>query len=184
MEDLKIIELFFERNEKAIEETEKKYGRICFKIAHNILGRYEDAEECVNDTYLTVWDKIPPARPNNFTAFICKITRNLSLKKLDYNNALKRAPEALVSLSELEETLPDKSFAPDVSDEKLGALISKFLLKEKTSARNVFIRRYWFLDSISDIAELYSFSESKVKNMLYHTRNKLKIFLQKEGIEI
>lgn len=184
MDDLMIIELYFERDEKAIKETDKKYGRLCFTVAINILGNDEDSEECVNDTYLSVWNKIPPTRPNNFMAFICKITRNLSLKRLDYNKAMKRTPESFVSFTELEDVLPDNSIIPDMENAELGRLISEFLNNEKPDARAVFIRKYWFFDSISDIAARYSFSESKVKNMLYHSRNKLREYLKKEGIEI
>lgn len=178
-----IIELYFERDEKAIKETDKKYGRLCFTVALNILGNDENSEECVNDTYLSVWNKIPPTRPNNFMAFICKITRNLSLKRLDYNKAMKRTPESFVSFTELEDVLSDNSI-PDMENAEIGKLISNFLKHEKPDARAVFIRKYWFFDSISDIAARYSFTESKVKNMLYHSRNKLRDFLKKEGIEI
>lgn len=184
MDDLTIIELYFERDEKAIKETDKKYGRLCFTVAINILGNDEDSEECVNDTYLSVWNKIPPTRPKNFMAFICKITRNLSLKRLDYNKAMKRTPESFVSFNELEDVLPDNNIMPDIENAEIGKLISEFLNHEKPEARAVFIRKYWFFDSISDIAARYSFSESKVKNMLYHSRNKLREYLKKEGIEI
>lgn len=184
MDDLMIIELYFERNENAIKETDKKYGQLCFAIAINILGNDEDSEECVNDTYLSMWNKIPPIRPNNFKAFICKITKNLSLKKLDYNKALKRTSEALVSFTELEDVLPDNSIMPNAENAQIGRVISEFLNHEKPAARAVFIRKYWFFDSIGDIAVRYSFSESKVKNMLYHSRNKLREYLKKEGIVI
>lgn len=184
MDDLQIIELYFARDERAIKETDSKYGKLCFRVAKNILFDDEDSEECVNDTFLTVWNKIPPTRPNNFTAFICKITRNLSLKKLELSNAGKRSANAVISLSEIEEILPDNRIAPGVEEEELGKLISTFLWNEKEDARNVFLRKYWFFDSISDIAGRYSFSESKVKSMLFHTRNRLREFLKKEGIEI
>lgn len=184
MDDLMIIELYFERDEKAIKETDKKYGRLCFTVAINILGNDKDAEECVNDTYLSVWNNIPPIRPNNFTAFICKITRNLSLKRLDYNKAMKRTPESFASFTELEDVLPDNSIMPDMENAEIGKLISEFLKHEKTDARAVFIRKYWFFDSVSDIAARYGFSESKVKSMLFHTRNRLREFLKKEGIVV
>lgn len=138
----------------------------------------------MNDTYLSMWNKIPPNRPNNFMAFICKITRNLSLKRLDYNKAMKRTPEALVSFTELEDVLPDNSIMFNVENAQIGRVISEFLNHEKPAARAVFIRKYWFFDSIGDIAVRYSFSESKVKNMLYHSRNKLREYLKKEGIVI
>lgn len=184
MDDLMIIELYFSRNEQAIKETDIKYGKLCFSMANNILSNDEDSEECVNDTYLSVWNKIPPTRPNNFRAFICKIVRNLSMKKLEFNRALKRTQNVTVSYTELEEILPDTRTAPEWEYENLGKIISDFLQHEKEDARNVFIRKYYFFDSISDIAERYSFTESKVKNMLYHSRNKLRECLKKEGIEV
>ena len=179
MDDPAIIELYFARSEQAIDETDKKYGKLCRSLASNILSSDEDAEECVSDAYLSVWNTIPPTRPNNFTAFLCKIVRNLSLKRLDYNTAQKRNGNVTVPLSELEEVLQT---APEPELEELGKLLSRFLRKEKADARNVFIRRYYFFDTVADIAERYSFSESKVKSMLYHTRNRLRAFLKKEGI--
>ncbi len=184
MDDLQIIELYFARDEHAIKETDHKYGKLCFRVAKNLLFNNEDSEECVNDTYLTVWHKIPPTRPNNFTAFICKITRNLSLKRLEISNAMKRSVDAIISLSEIEATLPDHSIAPDIEEEELGKLISAFLWREKELDRNVFLRKYWFFDTISDIAERYSLNENNVKSMLFRTRNRLREFLKKEGIEV
>lgn len=180
MDDLQIIELYFDRNEKAIKETEVKYGKLCFSIANNILNNEADTEECVNDTYLSVWNTIPPQRPNNFMAFICKITRNISLKRIEFNNAVKRSAHTIISLSELEEVLPGTNNQPEIEDEQLGKLISDFLRSEKEDARNVFIRKYWYFDTIADIATRYSFSEGKVKSMLFHTRNRLKDYLKKE----
>ena len=171
MDDLMIIELYFARDEQAIEETDTKYGKLCFHMANNFLSNDADAEECVNDTYLTAWNTIPPTRPNNFRAFLCKIVRNLSMKKLEFNLALKRTQNVTVSFSELEEVLPDTRTAPEWEYENLGKIITDFLQAEKEDVRNVFIRKYYFFDSISDIAGRYSFSESKVKNMLYHSRN-------------
>ncbi|HHV97467.1 MAG TPA: sigma-70 family RNA polymerase sigma factor [Clostridiaceae bacterium] len=184
MDDLMIIELYFARDEQAIKETDVKYGKLCYNLANNILGNNEDSEECVNDTYLSVWNKIPPTRPNNFMAFICKIVRNLSMKKLDFNRALKHTQNITASFSELEEILSYTRTVPNCEYEELGKLISNFLRQEKEDARNVFIRRYYFFDSISDIASRYSFTESKVKNMLYRSRNKLREYLKKEGIEV
>lgn len=184
MDDNKIIELFFLRSEKAIAETTSKYGKLCHSIAGNILGSTEDSEECVNDTYLTLWNKIPPARPANFMAFICKIVRNLSLKKLEYNRAKRRDNTITVCFSELEEVLPDHAISTHFDDEEIGRVISEFLKKEKADARNVFIRKYWYFDSVSDIAKRYKFSESKVKSMLFYTRNRLKKYLIKEGVHI
>ena len=184
MDDLQIIELYFARDEHAIKETDRKYGKLCFQVAKNLLFNNEDSEECVNDTYLTVWNKIPPTRPNNFIAFICKITRNLSLKRLEVSNAMKRSAGTIISMSELEKALPDQCIAPDVEDEELGKLISAFLWSEKALDRNVFLRKYWFFDSISDIAERYSMNENSVKSMLFRSRNRLREFLRKEGIDV
>ena len=184
MDDLQIIELYFARDEQAIKETDRKYGKTCFRVAYNLLSNNEDSEECVNDTYLTVWNKIPPTRPNNFIAFICKITRNLSLKRLEVSNAMKRSAGTIISMSELEKALPDQCIAPDVEDEELGKLISAFLWSEKALDRNVFLRKYWFFDSISDISERYSMNENSVKSMLFRSRNRLREFLRKEGIDV
>lgn len=184
MDDLAIIELYFARNEKAIEETDKKYGKLCFSVANNILFNDEDSEECVNDTYLSVWNKIPPTRPNSFMAFICQIARFVSMKKLDFNRALKRSQNITVSYSDLEDVLPSNHFSTDWEYADVGKAISEFLREEKEVSRNVFIRKYYFFDSISDIAQRYSFTESKVKNMLYHSRIKLRAFLRKEGVEV
>lgn len=184
MDDLGIIELYFERDEQAIKETDVKYGKLCHSIAYNVLNNHEDSEECVNDTYVGVWNAIPPTRPNNFMSFVCKITRNLSLKRLEFMKREKRSQAVLVSLEELEAVLPDERYAPDVSDEEVGTLISTFLRSQKEDVRKVFIRKYYFFDSIGDIAKRYDFTESKVKNMLFYTRNKLKDYLIKEGVEL
>ena len=184
MDDLRIIELYFARDEQAIKETDAKYGKLCHSIAYNILNNHEDSEECVNDTYVGVWNAVPPTRPNNFMSFVCKIARNLSLKRLEFMKREKRSQAVLVSLEELEAVLPDERFAPDVSDEDLGKLISTFLRSQKEDVRNVFIRKYYFFDSIGEIAKRYSFTESKVKNMLFYTRNRIRDYLIKEGVEI
>ncbi len=184
MDDLKIIELYFERDEQAIKETDVKYGKLCHSIAYNILNSFEDSKECVNDTYNGVWNAIPPTRPNNFMCFICKIARNLSLKRLEFIKREKRSADILVSFEELEAVLSDERYAPNVDDARVGELISKFLRTQTSDARNVFIRKYFFFDSVRDIAKRYSFTESKVKNMLFHTRNRLKDYLIKEGVEI
>ncbi len=184
MDNLKIIELYFNRDERAILETDAKYGKLCHRIAYNILNNREDSEECVNDTYTGVWNAIPPTRPSNLMAFVCKIARNLSLKRLEFMKREKRSTAILLSLDELETVLPDERYAPGVSDEDVGKLISNFLRSQKEDARNVFIRKYYFFDSIKQIAEHFGFTESKVKNMLFYTRNKLKDYLIKEGVEI
>lgn len=184
MDDLTIIELYFARNQTAIQETDVKYGKLCFRVAHNILSSIEDSEECVNDTYLSTWNAIPPTRPKNLMAFLCKITRNLSLKRLDYNLAQKRTPELVISFEDLEAVLPDRQIPESVRDQDIGAAISRFLKTESADSRNVFIRKYWFCDSIKTISEEYGFREGKVKSMLHRTRRRLKDYLEKEGIAL
>ncbi|MCM1165971.1 MAG: RNA polymerase sigma factor [Lachnospiraceae bacterium] len=184
MDDAQIVELYFERSERALAETAAKYGRLCEGVAYRILGSREDAEECVNDAYLNVWNSVPPKRPDNFRAFICKITRNLSLTRVKYYAAKKRTPESLVSFSELEGTLSDQAPFFEDDGEELGRAMSDFLRTQSADARNVFMRRYWFLETIEDISKRYSFSQSKVKSLLFRTRERLKKYLEKEGIEI
>ncbi len=177
-----ILDLYRNRDETAIEETAKKYGRLCHSVAYNILANNADAEECTNDTYLALWNAIPPEQPRNFKAFVCKIARNLALKRMEYNKAAKRSSYLTVSLSELDETIPDNTYTDDPADSQLGEIISEFLRGEREGARNVFIRRYYFYDGIAEIAEMYGYSESKVKSMLFHTRNRLKTYLTERGI--
>ncbi len=184
MDDLQIIGLFFARSEEALRETQAKYGKLCFRIAQNILGSDADAEECVNDAYLSLWNTIPPQRPLNLAAYVARLVRNISLNRLRFNSAAKRNVQAEVSLSELADTLPDHLAQAELDKRQLGKLISAFLWREPEHSRNVFIRRYFFLDSIQDIAARYSYSESKVKSMLFRTRNRLRNYLLKEGYEL
>ena len=160
MEDHRIIELYFARDEQAICETDEKYGRLCHHISHQILVDEEDVKECVNDTYLSLWNQIPPTRPHYFLAFISKIVRNLSLKKWEYIHAEKRNSRVLVSLEELEQVLPS-SDDRNITEKELGWLINGFLRLEKPEARQVFLRRYLFFDSIEEIAARFGFRESK-----------------------
>ena len=183
MEDPQIIELYFARDEQAIRETDAKYGKLCHRIAYNILNSHEDAEECVNDTLAGLWNAIPPARPDRFMSFVCKIARNLALKRLEFLTREKRSQGVQVSLDELEEVLPDDRIPPETRDEEIGKRISEFLREQKEDVRNVFIRRYYYFDPIGEIAKRYAFTESKVKNMLFHTRNKLKAYLIEKGIQ-
>ncbi len=184
MEDNRIIELYEDRDESAIFETEKKYSRLIHRIAKNIVGNESDAEECVNDTYLSIWNAIPPEKPRIFAAFAAKIARNTALKKLEYNLAKKRTAGDIISLSDLDEVIGDNDPINNMEDIEVGALITEFLKGEREEARNVFLRKYFFFDSIEDIAIKYGFSASKVKSMLFHTRNKLKIFLENKGVVI
>lgn len=185
MEDEKIIALYWERNETAIKETQKKYGRYCHYIADRILGCHEDAEECVNDIYVRLWESIPPQRPEHFSAFLGKITRNLALNRYKAQTREKRgAGQICAVLDELAECIPDPS-SNEITDELvLRDALNDFLRALPTETRKVFLRRYWYLSPISEIAADYRMSESKVKMILFRTRNKLKEKLKKDGIEV
>ncbi len=184
MDDKHIVQMYLDRNEEAIAATQKKYAGLCFGIAKHILGNEPDAEECLNDTYLATWNAIPPAEPRSLMAFVAKIARNLSLKRLEYNNAQKRAGMTPVEFSELAEVLADDSALQEESDEALGHIISDFLRSEKADARNVFVRKYWYFDSIEEIATRYGFTQSKVKSMLHQTRSRLKHYLNIKGVNV
>lgn len=181
MEDTGIIDLFFARDEQAIIETKKKFGPLCLQLAGRLLWNSQDAEECVNDAYFSLWNTIPPERPTYFGAFLCKIVRNLSLKRLEYLTAKKRMRFAEVSFEELEGVLRQED---DHSEEELGELINRFLYTEKPIYRQVFLRKYWFFDSIEDIAKRFGCSQSNVKTMLSRTRKRLKEFFEQEGIRL
>lgn len=185
MDDSKIIELYWQRAEDAIRQTALKYGRLCMKIANNILASYEDSEECVNDTYLALWNGIPPKRPDRFSAFIGRITRNLALKKYEYKSREKRNPEALCSLDELGDCVSgSEAIESELESRRIEETINKFLWQQDKEKRDVFILRYWYFESIEDICRRTGYSQSKVKSMLYNMRNKLRTYLESEGIEV
>jgi len=179
MNDDEIIALLMQRSETSILETKNKYGRFCRKIAVNILNNESDAEECENDTYLNVWNAIPPQKPKILCAFLGAITRNLSLNKLRDSHRQKRNGEYDVMLSELEDCLSSLSTVEEKYDNALLAKhISDFLLTLTKESRMIFVRRYWYCQSISDEVDFYGFSESQIKSSLFRTRNKLKIYLE------
>ncbi len=186
MNDQKIIDLFFERSEQAILELSQKYGQICNKISMNILKNKQDAEECVNDTYLAAWNTIPPQKPDPLLAYVCRIVRNLSLKKYHANTAVKRNSYYDIALEELENCLPSTSFfVEDLFDAKeLSKLFDCFLEKLNQEDRVMFVRRYWYSDSISEIAALFHITNHNATVRLSRIRKKLKLFLEKEGIFI
>lgn len=185
MDDNKIVELYWERREEAISETSLKYGRLCTHIAKNILSSYEDSEECVNDTYFAVWNAIPNERPNIFSAFVSRITRNLALKKYEYISAAKRNPTAVTSLEELEDCVSGTdSVESEIEKKHIESTIDTFLWQQGDEKRMIFIRRYWYFDSIDDICKSTGFTQSKVKSMLYEMRQKLRKKLESEGIEV
>ncbi len=184
MEDRDIIELYFDRDERAIAETERKYGKLCHSIAHRIVGNVHDADECVNDTYLGVWQAIPPQRPISLCAFVAKVARNIAIGRLKYKTAEKRNSNVLVSLSELEEIIPHTEAFDELEDKEIGHMISDFLYGENEETRRIFVRKYWYFDTIEELSEKYGYSESKIKSILFRTRNKLKGYLAKKGVEI
>lgn len=185
MNDEKIIELYWNRNENAISETSSKYGKLCFFISNNILSVTADSEEVVNDTYLTLWNSIPPKRPTRFSVFISRIARNLALKKYEYNSAEKRNPEAVCSLEELCDCVSGKnSIESELENKRIEQTISQFLWSQSEEKRSIFIRRYWYFETIQSISHRTGFSESKIKSMLFHLRKGLRTFLEQEGIEV
>lgn len=184
MKDNEIIELYWERNEAAITATAEKYGGYCHTIAYNILHNNEDAEECVNDTWLGAWKSLPPQRPNRLATYLGKITRNLSLDRFKQYNAAKRGSgQAELVLTELEDCVPAETDVEQSVDEMvLVESINQFLYAQSERKRNIFIRRYWYLYPIRDIAQTYGMSESKTASLLFRMRNELKVHLEKEGI--
>ena len=185
MEDKEIISLYWARDESAITETSSKYGGLCFHIANNLLASHEDSEECVNDTYLGLWNAIPQQRPVRFSVFIGRITRNLSLKKFEYLSAAKRNPGAVYSLEELGDCVSGReSIENELENRRIEETIDKFLWEQGEEKRNLFIFRYWYFESIGSICERTGFSQSKVKSMLFDLRRKLRSYLESEGIEL
>lgn len=186
MEDHKIIELYWKRLERAITESSNKYGKYCHTISYNILHNTEDVYECVNDTWLAAWNTMPPQRPNYLGAFLGKITRNLSLNRYKIYSAKKRGGcQTELALSELEECLTDGNPVEDAIDQMtLTESINRFLFAQPQERRDIFVRRYWYLSPIDEIAEEFSMSRSKTTSLLFRMRNELKIHLEKEGIQV
>ena len=183
MEDEKIIELYWQRSPDAIAETSRKYGAYCMRLSMNILANREDSEENVSDTYLRVWNSVPPQRPRFFAAFLGRIARNLALNRRAAANAEKRGGgEAALSLEELAECLPAGSEPQSEAEAAaFSRVLSDFLRKESEDARRVFLQRYFECRSVAAIADHFGFSESKVKSMLMRTRTRLAQYLEREG---
>lgn len=183
MEDSRIIELFWERAEDAISETDRKYGKYCHAIAYNILHSDPDSEECVNDTYLRAWETMPPQKPNALSAYLGRITRNLALNRLSYKAREKRAEGYVAVLDEVGEMLPDASTMPEGADDvALREAINSFLRSLDANTRIIFVRRYWYDSAISEIATDYSIPVGTVKSTLSRTRKRFRDHLEKEGI--
>lgn len=182
MQDQMIINLFLERSEAAITELSKKYGKQCKSLAYRILQNEQDAEECVNDAYLAAWNAIPPQSPDPLGAYICRITRNLSLKKYHFNTAQKRNSRYDLILEELAECIDGKAGVEDaVLAKELAGQIHSFMDTLKVKDRVMFVRRYYFCDPVMQIAGEMGVSTNYVTVHLHRTREKLKGFLKKEG---
>jgi RNA polymerase sigma factor (sigma-70 family) len=186
MEDLQIVQMFTDRAPDAIKQLADKYGRYCNAVAYNILYNASDAEECVNDTYLRVWNSIPPNKPNSLKAFAGKIARNLAIDRLDMQKAQKRGGgQAALALEELSEIVGVHSDPFEgLALEELKAVLNKYLAGLPQEKRIIFMRRYWYMDSVKDIARHFGKTESAVKTMLFRIREDLRKELMKEGIDI
>jgi RNA polymerase sigma-70 factor (ECF subfamily) len=185
VEDERIIELFFERSEQAIGELSRKYGRLCLKVSENILGNAEDAEECVNDAYLALWNRIPPERPDPLASYLIRIVRNLSVKRYHANTAAKRNSHYDVALSELEECFPSgRSVEEEIEARETAGIIDGFLGSLNEPDRVLFVRRYYHGDSIEDLAKLFSTTKHNVSVRLSRIRKKLKQILLREGVSL
>ena len=184
MDDSKIIELFFARNEDAIKHTDDAYGRRLFHLADNIVHNDQDAEESVNDTYMKAWDTIPPQRPEHFFGYIAKICRNFALKRIDWQKAKKRNAEVVTLTQEMENCIPDTYRDMEADERELGRILDAFLRTLTPENQMVFLRRYWYVDTIAEIAVRYGISESAVQMRLNRTRSKLAMYLAKEGIKV
>ena len=186
MEDREIVELYFKRDENAIKHTQRNFGKRIVNISKHITGNLQTAEEVENDTYLRAWENIPPADPTSYLfAFLARIARNLSVSICRKRSALKRSA-VLVELSdEMAECLPAScSVEQDAEANMVLELINKFLFSKTEEKRNIFMRRYWYLDPVNDIAKRFGLSESNVKTTLYRLRNELREYLSEQGVTV
>ena len=182
MDDKGIIELYFARDENAVSETMKSYNGRLIRFAMHFLSDIRDAEECVNDTYVRAWDTIPPNRPDNFFAYLAALCRNTALDVIKKNTAQKRSAQLVELTSEMNECIPDNSNITDERSEELSECINEFLADLPKDKRAVFLGRYWYNESIDDIAKRTGFSQSNVKTMLHRMREGLRAYIErKEG---
>ena len=177
MNDQEIISLYFDRDEQAIAETDKRYGKTCMRVSMSILNSHPDAEECVNDTYLKTWNAIPPARPRSLCAFVCRIVRNLSLNRLEELTAAKRNRDLTVSFEELEACIP----LPDEASPELADLLESFLRKEGETDRILFVGRYWFACPVEELARRTGLTRRAVHMRIFRTRERLRAYLTDRG---
>lgn len=185
MDDKKIIELYFKRSEDAISETERKYGKYCYSIARRIVSNDEDAKEIVNDTYLKAWNTIPPNKPDPLSTYLGMICRQTALNRYKETTRKKRGGRAIdVALDELIDCIPSERENEIVDRMLIAKLLNSFLESLPKKTRMIFIRRYWYMDAVSQIADTFAMSESGVKMTLFRARLKLKKYLKREGIDI
>ena len=179
MEDWMIVRLLFQRSEEAVAELDRKYGKICAATAYNILKNKEDAEECVNDAFLAVWNTVPPRKPESLLAYVCRIVRNLSLKKYHYNMAEKRNQQYHVLLEEIGECLESgRNVEEEMLARELAGELNAFLGTLKKKERAVFILRYWYCFSVAEIADKTGMKVSAVRVSLHRTRKKMSRYLE------
>ena len=185
MDDKEIIEMFLAKNEKAIEELDKKYRPLVRNIAFNILGNEEDAEECINDAYYALWNNIPPANPDPLSTYLGKIVRNISISRYNSNLAKKRNSYYDVALEELQDCfVADINVEDEAIINSMTASVNSFLRGLKEIDRKMFVRRYWYSESIEMIAQEYGMSKNKVAVKLHRIRKKLYAYLKKEGYDV
>lgn len=185
MEDSQIMDLYWKRNEYAIVETDRKYGALCHNIAMNLLSVHEDAEECVNDTWNEAWNQLPPQRPENFKAWLCRIVRNISINLWRKNHAQKRYSGINQIFEELEDCIPSpRSIEQEIEDAELGKCISTWLLTLSAEDRILFVQRYWSGRALNGLAEEYDIPTGRLAKKMYCLRLSLKSALEKEGINL
>lgn len=186
MEDFQIVELFLQREEEALSQTKTKYGKRLRSLAFGMVQDLQTAEECENDTYLQAWNAIPPHEPKTYLyPFLARITRHIALDHCRRNNTQKRSAQIIQLSTELEQCIPASGNTEfQMEQERVQAVLNDFLRGLKSIQRKVFLRRYWYLESIEEIAQYFGFTQSKVKSMLYRIRNKLRNNLEKEGLSI
>lgn len=186
MEDQKIVQLYWDRNEDAIVVTDQKYGKYCTSIAHHILDNMEDTKECVNDTYLNAWNSMPPHRPSVLSTFLGKITRNISLNRVRYKHAERRGSgQFLIALEELGDCVSGYDNVEQAIDlMELAECINGFLHTLSKDKRVMFVRRYWYFDSVGEIAERLKVSENKVSVTLNRLRHALREYLTERGFHV
>ena len=185
MDDRKIIELFLQRSENAIAELSAKYGSISIHTAYNIVGSYEDAEECVNDSYFAVWNAVPPKKPSPLLAFLLKIVRNISINRCTYNTRQKRNHQYCQCIDELDHCLAsNEDVESQIETAELTKNIEDFLDSLSKTNRLIFIRRYWYVDSYESISKMTGLKENAIRTRLSRIRAELKRFLQERGVAI